>query len=484
MALSIKKLHKLLLKKFSYNSSTGQLKIYHKNIFNYPKNNKSKGLKFEIHNNIKKDDIDNYVIEMLTSNSYKNCRVIHPYLIGLSWFNVKTFLKVKKCLSSDCNEVVPKTNLNQSLNYRHQTRETLKIICILLGNKLFEENFPEYYNFLLSDKGVTVEEKINVNLPDNLTKRWVDIKLSFDDKISIYLEINEKHHDKEKDMKRAIEIFTKTNTMPLLYYQDEEDMTNLIPRIYLEICYAIANVDIHQALKFYLIIIDKLDPTFVNFSIDNINYKKIPVNQICLTLKQAGMTLASKYIKTLIIDGLLQEDDIEYEGTNVLEGTVSQTGCDIIFMRLDNKFFKGLESHNLATHLCKQYALIKQKYFKTLKTMLAHQQNHFKIIFKNRNELEHMFQEIKPVNQIIMEMNEMLYINCNITLLQKIKEEFDIELHPKYLFLVREEGKYLNNRTFKKITKAKYHETEETSNNIVNYRWIKQEEWDTIKTLF
>lgn len=116
--------------------------------------------------------------------------------------------------------------------------------------------------------------------------------------------------------------------------------------------------------------------------------------------------------------------------------------------------------------------------------MLAHQQNHFKIIFKNRNELEHLFQEIKPVNQIIMEMNEMLYINCNITLLQKIKEEFDIELHPKYLFLVREEGKYLNNRTFKKITKAKYHETEETSNNIVNYRWIKQEEWDTIKTLF
>ena len=484
MAISVKKLHRLLLDKLSYNPNTGELKIYHKNIFNYPKNNKSKGFRFETHNNIKKDDIDRYVTEMLTSNSYKNCRVIHPYLIGLSWLSIKKLFRVKKCESSQCNEVVPKKDLEQPLNYRIQTRETLKIVCLLLGNKLFEDNFPEYYNYLLSDKGITVEEKVNINLPDNSKKRWVDIKFSFDDKICVYIEINEKHHDKVQDEKRAIEIFAKTNTMPLLYYQDEEDMTNLLPRMYLEICYAIARVDVYQALKFYLIIIDKLDPTFVNFSIDNMNKKRIAIQQIYLTLQQAGMSLASKYIKSLIVNGLLDEDDIEYEGKDVLNGNVSQTGCDIIFMRLENKFFKGYEKHNLATHLCKQYAIIKQKYFKTLKTMLTHQQNHFKIIFENRNKLEKLYHEIKPLNPILHEMLEYLYIHHNQEIISQIKEEFDIEIHQKYFFLVRQKGRYIDNRTFKKISKAKYHETEETSNNIVNYRWMKPEEWENIKTLF
>lgn len=479
MALSIKKLHKTILKRLSYNDTTGQLKIYHKNMFNYPKNHKSKKFKFESHNNIKIDTIISYVQEMLTSKSYKNCNIIHPYLFGIAWTDIKKNFKVKKCESSQCNEVVLREDYNTKLlNYKPHTRELLKITCLLLGNKLIETYFSEYYNYLLSDKGITIEEKIHVPY------KWIDIKLSFNDKINICVKINDKHQDKIKEQQQAIEIFNKTNTMPILYYYDTEDMTNIMPKIYLEFCYAIAKTDIYQALKFYLIIIDKLEPFFVNFSINNINSKRINISDITDTLKEAGMTNISKYIKILIIEGLLGEDDIYYEDKDVLNGNVSQIGCDIIFMRLTNKFFPGLEKENIAAHLCKQYAIIKQKYFKTLKDLLSHQQKHFQIIFKNRNELDKKYHDIKPMKLIIQEMVEYLYINFNNNeFIQNIKKELNLELHPKYFFLVREEGKYMDGINFKKISKKKYHETEETSNNIINYRWIKQEEWEEIKNL-
>jgi len=484
MALSMKKLNRLLLNKLCYNIDTGQLKIYYKNMFNHPKNKKSKGFRFESHNNIKKNTIVNYVNEMLISKSYKDCKVIHPYLFSIAWPEIKKFFKVKKTESSFCNEVVPKSEFSQNINYRIQTRETLKITSLILGNKLIEDNFPDYYNYLFSDRGITVEERIDVNIPDVSRKRWVDIKFSFSEKINIYLEINEKHHDKIKDKLRAIEIFSRTNSMPIMYYQDEEDMTNLIPKIYLEMCYAIAKVDTLQALKFYLIVIDKLNPTFVNFSIDNMNSKRIEIQDIYDILKIYGMKNIKSYISELIKKNLLDEDNIDYEGKDLIGGNVSQIGCDIIFMRLENKYFKDLDKQCLASELCKQYSIIKQKYFKTLKVLLNHQQNHFKIIFENRNELENLYKNIKPINPMIHEMLEILFLNNNEELRDNIKLNFEFEVHPRYFFLIREEGKYIDNRTFKKISKAKYHDNEESSNNIVNYRWMKPEEWDNIKTLF
>ena len=481
MAISLKKLHKIILTKLSYNQQFGHLKIYHKNMFNYPKNNTSKKFKFETYNNIKKDIIDKYVIDMLTDKSFKNCKVIHPYLIAISWHKLnKQFLKVKKCESSNCNEVIPIPNLNQPINYKIQTRETLKITCLLLGNKLFEENFPEYYNYLLSDRGITIEEKIDINLPTK--NRWVDIKFSFDEKINIYLEINEKHHDKVKDLYRANEIFSNTNTMPILYYQNEEDMTNLLPKIYLELCYAIAKVDIYQALKFYLIIIDKLDPFFVNFSINNMECNKINISDINNTLKEYGMKEPRKYIKRLIADNLLDDTEIDYEDTDIMKGTITQIGCDIIFMRLDNKLFKGT-NNNSGTHLCKQYSIIKQKYFKNLELLLTHQQHHFKIIYENKIKLEKLYKEIKPMNKIIPELLEKFYINSDKDDISLIKKELNLELHPKHCFLVRQDGLFTDGNTFKKISKAKYHNSEETSNNIINYRMMKLSELNSIKEL-
>ena len=62
-----------------------------------------------------------------------------------------------------------------------------------------------------------------------------------------------------------------------------------------------------------------------------------------------------------------------------------------------------------------------------------------------------------------------------------IKNKLDIELHPKYIFLVRKNGYYIDFNTFKKITKSVYDNSEESSTKICNYRFIKKDEWDEIK---
>lgn len=472
--ISMKRFSKIILEHFSYNQSTDQIKLIDKNIFQYPKTKDTKLLFWSNHNIIKKNSIVKFVEELLTSKRYSTCRVIHPYLLALSWNNIKDKFKKKYCESSECYELVPKSD---DINFRIQTRECLKIIQKFISLNNFEDHFEQYYNYLLSPKGITVEEIVSINeLGKN---RYIDIKLSFSDKISIYLEINEKHHDKLKDNNRAIEIFSRTGTMPILYYQNEQDMTNLMPQILKEFAFAISKKDKTQAIKFYLIMIDKLDPFFVNMCLDYHNSDEIKISEINTLLATYGMKNFKKYIKSLIKNNLL-DDTIDYEDNNYMDGTVTPTGLDIIFMRLNPEDFAN---ETIAFHMCKQYSQIKQKYINTLQNILDHNDYHFQTIFENRNKLASLYKDISPINNIVEDMLTISYQYINEDSIKYIKTKLNIELHPTYMFLVRQNGRYIDGKTFKKISKATYHATEETSSNITNYRWIKKDEWEKIKEI-
>ena len=472
---------KLIQKQFGYNQDANTIRISDKTMFKYPSHKQTKGMFWENHNIINKELVDSYVIDLLTSDSYKNVRVIHPHLFFISYDKIKKFFVKKRCHTSFCYELKLKDEYLGKCNYKIQTRETLKITGLFLNNELFQNEFPEYFSYFFGEKGVSVEEIITVS---HLKKnRYIDIKLSFSDKIYIYVEINEKHHSREKDEERAIEIFSKTGTMPVQYYQDTQDMTNILPSLLKEFAFAISKKDILQGLKFYLIMIDNLDPYWVKFSIDNMEEDKIPVSDIQEILELCGMSRTSKYIKTLISQGTLDDENISYSGKDVLNGYVTPIGCDIIFMRLENKYFPETDEINYACHMSKQYSIVKQKYFTTLKNLLSHQNKHFEIIHQNRNELVKLYQEIKPINSIIHEMNDIFYKLVSTDTRKEITKEFKIQLHPTYMFLVRQEGRYINLNTFKKISKAEYHKNEESATNICNYRCITQEEWESIKEL-
>lgn len=471
--MRMKHLHKLLLNNFKHND--GHLKIYSKNIFSYPKNKKTKNMLWESHTIVPKYNIDLFVEELLTQKQYKNTKVIHPYLIGLSWDVIKVHFNKKYCKSSECYELIPK----DKINFKIQTRESIKIISCILGNKIFKEYFEDYYNYLSSEDGIIIEE--NVYIPDKEKTRFIDFKLYLSKKINIMIEINEKHHDKKLDNNRAIEIFSRTATMPILYYQNEQDMTNLLPKIYREFSYAISKINKIDGLRFHLILVDNLNPDFVDFIIDNVHKNRIEIKDIQEFLQyKYNMKNFSKYIKQLIADNYIHEDEIEYSGTNVLLGNVNISAMDKIFMRLDNKYFKDKTIPSL---FCSQYSLIKNKYIKVLTAQLEHRDRHFKIIFKNRNELVEKYTALKPINSIIQEQNSYLYNNISNDIRNHIKKITNIELHPNYMFLVRQDGYFLDGLTFKKISRAVYHETEETSTNICNYRIIKQEEWNSVKNI-
>lgn len=469
--ISTTKFYKLLLDKFNYDINTNQLKIYNKQIFNYPNNHISKSLQFDSHTVINKYTIDNYINSILTDKKYKNCKLIHPYLLGLAWDKIKNNFRKKHCLTSKCYELNLKSE-SKKLNFHVYTRELIKIIMTLLSITRLKEHFNEYYNYLLSDKGILIEEKYLEN-----NKRCFDIKIFFDEKIYLILKFVD--DNKELDKNKNIDYLLKNNTIPIYYNYEKQDMTNLIPKILKEFCYAIAKKDIFQAVKFHLIMIDNLEPFFVNFSVDNYKNNNIDMTEIKETLEEVGMERVSKFIKTLMVDGLLTDEDIEYEGKDILNGTISDYGCDIIFMRLDNKYFKTKE--NIAHLLCRQYSIIKQKYIFTIKNLLLHNQNHYKLILENRNKIYQLYENIEPVNNIVIEMNQIFYQIVSEETREEIKEKLEIELHPKYMFLVRQNGSYMDGNNFKKITKKIYHATEESSNNICNYRWMKLDEWEDLK---
>ena len=206
-----------------------------------------------------------------------------------------------------------------------------------MGNKKFKIHFNDYYNYLLSDKGIVPE----IHYIDIGTK-YLLIKISLSDKIFINLQIDKIKITEEIKMFHT-ELFSKGEVLPVYYNYQKSDMSNIIPEILNQIVYSIAKKEIYQALKFKLIMIDKIDPFFVNFSINNFNKESISINDIKDTLQEEGMENFKKYLKKLIKKDLIEELDDKLN--------ISLLDCDIIFMKLEDKYFET----PVARHICKQY---------------------------------------------------------------------------------------------------------------------------------
>lgn len=471
---------KIIRKSFCCKEDPMSIKVFDKTIFNYPKYKKLQKMFWNSRNIINIELIQSLTEDLLTNSNYKGVKVIHPYLLLLSWDKIKKFFIRKYCESTNCYEIITKQELDGKINYRVQTRETLKIASILISNTILKEEFPDYYSYLIGEKGISVEEYVSNS--SNLKKtKHINIKFSFDDKISILVEINESH--KDRDYSRTVDILSKTGSIPVVYNQDKQDMFNIIPKIYTQFAYSIAKVNVPRAIKFFLIVIEKLNPIWVNFCIDNLNENHIKISEISDMLEIYGMEKKyfKKYITKLYTSSILDDDNISYYKDKILKGTVTQCGCDILFMRLENKYFSN-KDENFAGEMCKNYSKVKQKYLKTLDIFLSHNSSHFKIISKERNELAKKYKEIKPIKSIIYDMVEIFNDMISEQTLKDISDIVGSEIHPRCLFLVRQENRYIDKHTFEKVTKLDYQSREESSSCICNYRWITEAEWTEVKS--
>lgn len=473
--MKFKDIHKLLLVNFKYNDS-GQIKIYNKDIFSYPKNKKTKFMFWENHTIIDKYNIDMYIEDILTNKQYKNTKIIHPYLFLLSWDKIKNYFNKKYCKSSKCYELIPKY---PHLNWSLQTKEILKIIQVIFSNKLFQKYFYNYYKYLSSEEGIIIHESFHK--PSNEKTRFITFQLHISKKTYIFLEINNIPHNKEFNNNNSIEIFNKTNTIPIIYNPNKEDMTNIIPKIYQEFANAIYTIDDLDGIKFYLIMLCNTDPEFTEFIIENYNNKYIYIKDIQELLENIyEMKHFSRYIKQLFKDNYILEDEIIYHGIDILSGKVLYSTLDKIFMKLDKKYFKN---KNIPVHFCNQYSIIKNNFIKLLNTKLNHSNKYLNIILQDRQDIIQKYNSIKPVNNIIQDQNMYFYNNLSKDIIKKIKTDLSIELHPTYMFLVRQENNYVDKNTFKKISKEVYHESEESGKFICNYRILKNSEWENISKL-
>lgn len=438
-------------------------------LFNYPKLTKSNvKLRIDNHNLISPNEIYK-LTEVLLKNRKGNTRCIHPWYLMLSWSEVSEYFKIIKCESSDSVEIRPKKEFKDEISWRIQTRETLKIMEMLINNKKFERYFYDYYHYL-----ITLGTKIEVHNYRNsgYQQYTCDLELSFSKKSKIVIEINENHHDKDKDLTRARNFLCDHNSYPILYYPEQEDMTNLMPKIWKEIAFSIAKDNLEDGMKFYLIMVDDLSPVFVDFIIDKKNKENIKVTDIIEFLEIQGMKNPRREVKHMINEDVFGEDEIFYTKKDLLDATVTPFGMDLIFMRLRVSKFKN------AILLAKQYHIIKNKYFKIMEDVLSHKENHLKVFEEGYLDVSKKYSEVKNTKHQLPELCSILYQNCK----DNIPEDIQEKLHPNYPFLVKEKGTHILKEEWKKISKKDYQKTEEESKkHILNHRFINNNDLKEIK---
>jgi hypothetical protein len=432
-------------------------------LFQYPRTILNSELKNNNHVFIDKSFINKLTKSLLFESKYNKVRCIHPFLLLLSWEEINSNFDIIHCVSSDCVELREK---DKKLNWVIQSRETLKIMELILNNFKFKKFFQVYYDYLILN-GTSLEEVISY---ENKT-RHSDLKLALTNKSHILVEINEKHHDKVKDLKRANEIFLHYGTMPIMYYQEEEDMTNLMPRIWKELSYSLAKSNKLEAIRFHLIMVDNLDAIFVNLITTFMNQDKIPIKNIVEVLEAKEMKKPLRYLKYLINESILEPDKTIFYEEEFEEGYVSNLGMDLIFMRVYTKYF---EEPSMATEFCQEYSKIKTKYLNILSEILNQEERHLNILKEGYQELNTQINDITPVHPYITEIASNLYT--------KHQSEFpsSLNLHPSHFFLVRDEKSYIKKYTWKKVSKSNYHENEESSCIIPHYRFIKENEYQEI----
>jgi len=435
-------------------------------LFNYPKLTKDNvKLRIDNHNIFPKNEIYNLTKYLL---EYKkgNVRCIHPYYLMLSWDEIKDLFNVIECESSNAVELRPKDK--DTISWRIQTRETLKIIEQILNNDIFKRYFYDYYHYL-----ILLGTKIEVHnyFSGGNQQYTCDLELSFSKKSKVVIEINEEHHNEENDLTRARNFLCEHHSYPILYYPEKEDMTNVMPKIWKEVAYAIAKDNLEDGVRLYLILVDGLSPVFVNFIMSQYKKDTISVLEIIEFLEEQGMKKPHREIKRMINDEIL-DDEITWTKKDLSDAKITPLGMDLIFMRINPAKF------NKAIALSKQYHIIKTKYLDLIQKMVSHNLEHLKILQEGYLDVATKLNSIKNTKHQLPDLCSILYQSCK----DKIPEEIQSKLHPKYPFLVKEEGTNTLKNEWKKITKKDYHSAEEESKKyIVNHRFITNEDLKEIK---
>lgn len=424
------------LKDFMKNKLISRNNFWNK-ILHYPKFDKEQ---------FTRNDLLNHTINVI-KNENNNFRGIHPVLPIMFHKELEKIGVYFKLIPS--NDTLELLSRNSDIKVRKQISETIKIFDIFINDN-------DLFNFIGSDCNSVIlnspiEWKVNT-YPSYCKLDWC---IKFNKNVELWIEVNEDHHDPEKDLIRLNEIFVRNNRKLIMYYIEKDSfLDDVMPQVYEELSRQYMNFDIPKAMKIYCAKIAQMDLDMVEIFIHlESMYKKLklknkiialPLNDIVLRLSLYNWNkkkIISKVKSLIDIGDLPTKELINYNGdlsdTNIL---ITEKGIDYFFTSI------SVSDWEAALNFKESYHIFRKGYFQMVEDIKTNATENSKIykqyIDFHLLELQKMSDLIKSEDKLI----ENLWENN----LEKMESIFNFKLHKKIPWVKYEKGKKISIKRLQK----------------------------------
>ena len=448
--------------------------FYWENILHYPKFDKK---------TFTRNDLLDHTI-LVIKNENNNFRGIHPVLPIMFHKELEKIGIYFKLIPS--NDTLELLSRNSDIKVRKQISETIKIFDILLNdNDLFEFIGRDCNSLILNSP---IEWKVNT-YPSYCKLDWC---IKFNKNVELWLEVNEDHHDPEKDNIRLNEIFVRNNRKLIMYYIEKDSFRDdVLPQVFEELSRQYMPINMPKAMKIYCGKIANMDLDMVEIFINLESiYKKLksknqkialPLNDIVLRLSIYNWDknkILSKFESLIEIGDLPKSELLNYNGdltsSNVM---ITDKGIDYFFTSISLADWKG------ALDFKESYHIFRKGYFQMVEDIKTNATDNARIfsdyIDLHLTEMQNMSDLIKSEDKLI----ELLWKD-NVT---KMEEFLKFRLHPIIPWVKYEKGKKINIKRLQKefpTRSKKWAFVEESKGIIKNYTFMTFNEKEACLQMF
>jgi len=410
----------------------------------------------------------NFIIQKLPKS-----RGAHPYI----FFLFHNELKENYGIDYKYLEYIDTFELrSKNIKIREQIQESFKIVERILTDDEIEF-FPCIYNSFLSGNGINIEDKIKTGL-NKAKHRFIDLTFQTSKNSKVYLEINEQHHIKELDMERAVEIYIKNNTHPIMLYKEEIDLDDIMDKVWREIAFSLFSENKKEALTIYLTKINKvnlnLSKFFIDIQIDFIEKNKgVPIIDIKKFIEDRlkFKNFYSFVQKMLESNDLIEEEHfIKLDQDNIENSILNKYGYDTILMLPRDKDW------DIAKKMKNSFSDFKSNYLSLVGDLMSNQFDRLSLL-KEAVITYKKYSDFTNTSYHFIEET----MNKNSDL---IKDRLDIKIHPKIWCIKFKKGarvpyyelhKFYSNEMVEFIRS-----NNENKQNIINYEILSDQELKSI----
>ena len=427
----------------------------------------------------------------------KVCRGIHPNWLIIYYQDLINIGYIfPKCNLKNCDydvyEFRKTDKFGKKKDVRKQINESFKIHSYLLLDPDFKKCIGKnYYNLLITNS--YIERHVAADKIDN--SKYIDMIYNLgDNDLSVPIEVQESHHDKEEDTKRKNQIFALTGKDLVLYYIEKSSFDKVYNEIMISFSKVIMKLDKIKGITLYFTKVNnwnfgysrlfsqiygdciiKKDGYKVKELIKNLKELKLKdptkiINEMYNSeeLVKAHFMPDQKYLKLKKIktnDGINKIKIINENSYLNIDGV----NAIIQYPRNNDWSIKGN-----SVKIRRYYSQFMVKYIEMIELLNTNN-------LKNEKVLRNIYIETKNIydmsNYLINEFTVTKWANI---VSNKYRGKIKSKLHPVIPFLIEEtnskvELKRLVN-LFGKQQVSKWTESIETKKNIIDYRILNNEE--------